>query len=140
MSARQCLIAKAFKEELYKYIAGIIEGENQKLIAINGMSDHIHILIWLKPNMALSNLVGEIKASSSKFINSKRWVKGRFSWQEGFGGFSYSHSQLESVASYIENQESHHSKRSFREEYMEMLRKFNVEHDERYVFKWIESE
>ena len=140
VSARQCLIAKAFKEELYKYIAGIIEGENQKLIAINGMSDHIHILIGLKPNMALSNLVGEIKASSSKFINSKRWVKGKFSWQEGFGGFSYSHSHLKSVASYIENQESHHAKRSFREEYMEMLRKFNVEHDERYVFKWIESE
>ena len=140
LRARQCLIAKAFKEELYKYIAGIIEGENQKLIAINGMSDHLHILIGLKPTMALSDLVGEIKASSSNFINNKRWVRGKFSWQEGFGGFSYSYSQLGAVARYIENQEAHHAKRSFKEEYMELLRKFNVEHDERYVFKWIEDE
>ncbi len=104
------------------------------------MPDHIHILIGLKPDMALSNLVGEIKASSSNFINGKRWIKGKFSWQEGFGGFSYSHLQLSAVARYIENQEAHHAKRSFKEEYMEMLSRFNVEHDERYVFKWIENE
>ncbi|HKP86970.1 MAG TPA: IS200/IS605 family transposase [Blastocatellia bacterium] len=140
VSARQCLIAREFKEELYKYMAGIIRSEDQKLIAINGMSDHIHILIGLKPDMALSNLVRQIKTSSSNFINSQRLVRGRFSWQEGFGGFSYSHSQLGAVASYIENQEAHHAKRSFKEEYIEMLSKFSVEYDSKYTFKWIEDE
>ena len=140
VSARQCLIAREFKEELYKYMAGVIRNENQKLIAINGMSDHVHILIGLQPDMALSNLVKQIKASSSNFINSKRWIRGRFSWQEGFGGFSYSHSQLGAVASYIENQEEHHTRRSFKEEYIEMLRKFSVEYDSKYVFTWLEDE
>src|ERR1700742_1377064 len=103
VSGRQCLIAKEVKEELYKYITGIIGQENQKLIAINRMADHVHLLIGLKPDLALSNLIRQIKASSSSFINSKRWVKGKFSWQEGFGAFSYSHSQVPAVARYIEN-------------------------------------
>lgn len=137
VSARQCLIMKEFKEELYKYMAGIIRDENQKLIAINGTSDHVHILIGLKPDMALSSLVKQIKTSSSNFINSKRWVRGRFSWQEGFGGFSYSHSHLNRVAKYIENQDAHHARKSFKEEYIEMLTKFNVEYDNQYLFAWI---
>jgi putative transposase len=140
VSARQCLIAKSFKEELYKYIAGIIKNENQKLIAINRMPDHVHILMGLKPTIALSDLVGEIKSSSSHFINDQRWIRGRFSWQEGFGAFSYSHSQIPNVARYIENQEAHHAKRSFKDEYLGLLKRFDIEHDERYVFKWIEDE
>ena len=140
VNGRQRLIATEFKEELYKYIAGIIRNENQKLIAINGMPDHVHIFIGLRPDMALSNLVREIKSASSNFINSKRWVKGKFSWQEGFGAFSYSDSQVSIVARYIENQEAHHANRSFKDEYLEMLGRFNVEFDSKYVFKWVEDE
>jgi REP element-mobilizing transposase RayT len=133
------LISKQFKDELYKYITGILRNENQKLIAINGTADHTHLLVGLKPHMAISDLVGEIKSSSSNFINSKRWVKGRFSWQEGFGAFSYSHSQLSAVARYIENQEAHHARRSFKEEYLTLLRKFDIAYDEKYLFNWIED-
>lgn len=140
VNGRQHLIAREFKEELYKYIAGIIRNGNQKLIAINGMPDHVHIFIGLRPDMALSNLVREIKTASSNFINSKRWVKGRFRWQEGFGAFSYSDSQVKIVARYIENQEAHHAKRSFKDEYLEMLRRFRVEFDSKYVFKWVDDE
>jgi REP element-mobilizing transposase RayT len=139
VSGRQCLISKEFKEELYKYIGGIIRNENQKLIAINGMPDHTHILLGLMPNMAVSNLVKGIKSSSSTLINSKRWVQGRFSWQEGFGAFSYSHSQLGAVAKYVENQEAHHAKKSFKEEYLALLRKFDIAYDNNYLFNWMDE-
>jgi REP element-mobilizing transposase RayT len=139
VSERQSLIESQFKETLYQYIAGVIRNENQKLIAINGMPDHVHILIGLKPDVALSKLIGKIKTSSSNFINSQRWIRGRFSWQEGFGAFSYSHSQLNDVAKYIENQESHHTKRTFKGEYLSLLRKFQVSYDEQYLFRWIEE-
>ena len=140
VSGRQSLLKKEFREEIQKYITGIIRNKGHKLIAINGMADHVHILIGLRPDTALSDLVRDIKANSSKFINEQRWVAGRFSWQEGFGAFSYSHSQLEGVIHYIQNQEKHHSKKSFREEYLEMLRKFQVEYDTRYIFNWDEGE
>ena len=140
VSERQCLISRLFKEDLCKYITGIVRNENQQLIAINGMPDHMHILIGLRPEMAISNLVKEIKSASSNFINSKRWVNGRFSWQEGFGAFSYSHSQLDEVARYIQNQDTHHAKRSFKEEYLSLLRRFDIAYDEKYVFKWIEED
>ena len=104
------------------------------------MPDHVHVLIGLKPNMALSDLVREMKSSSSTFINDKKWVKGKFNWQEGFGAFSYGHSQLDDVIRYIQNQETHHAKKTFKQEYVEMLRKFGVEYDERYVFSWIEED
>ena len=110
---RQSLIRKKYKEELHKYITGIIQNKGQKLIAINSMPDHVHILIGHKPNVALSDLVRDIKANSSKFINQNNWVMGRFNWQEGFGAFSYSHSQLDTVANYVKNQERHHSRKSF---------------------------
>ena len=128
------------KEELHKYITGIIQKKGQKVIAINSMPDHIHILIGMKPNVALSDLVRDVKAGSSKFTNSKNWVMGRFNWQEGFGAFSYSHSQLDTVAGYVMDQEKHHSKKSFRDEYLEMLKRFNVKYDMKYVFNWIEDE
>ncbi len=114
VQGRQNLIASEWKEELYKYITGIITNHGQKLIAVGGVSDHIHILIGFKPNFEISKLVQEIKANSSRFINKKQFVKGKFSWQEGFGAFSYSRSQLDAVVRYIENQEKHHAKKSFK--------------------------
>ncbi len=138
VSGREGLITRDFKEELYKYITGMVRNKKQKLIAINGMPDHLHMLIGMKPDVALSELVGKVKASSSNFINDHRWVRGRFSWQEGFGAFSYSHSQLSAVARYIENQEAHHAKRSFKQEYLGLLRKFDLAYEEKYLFKWME--
>src|SRR4026207_1902180 len=135
---RQNLIKPEHKDELQKYMTGIVSGQGQKLIAINNMPDHFHLLIGLKPTMALSDLVGDIKSGSSVFINKRRWVLGRFEWQEGFGAFSYSHSQLTTVIRYIQNQEKHHARKSFHTEYLELLERFNVPYDERYVFKPLE--
>ena len=98
------------------------------------MPDHIHILVGMAPDIALSDLVRDIKANSSKFINTKRWVAGRFEWQAGFAAFSYSHSQLDDVVRYIKNQETHHSRQTFREEYLSFLKRFNVPYNPKYVF------
>ncbi|HZE70037.1 MAG TPA: IS200/IS605 family transposase [Pyrinomonadaceae bacterium] len=137
VSGRLSLIRNEFKEELYKYITGIVKNQKQKLISINGVQDHIHILIGLRPAMALADLVEEIKKDSSNFINKKKWVRGRFSWQEGYGAFSYGHPQLDTIIRYIANQE-HHQKRSFKNEYLSLLRKFDIAFEEKYVFKFIE--
>jgi putative transposase len=135
VEGRQSLIAPEHNNELQKYITGIVSGQKQKLIAINNMPDHLHMLVGLKPDMALSDLVRDVKAGSSKVINEKHWVMGRFSWQEGFGAFSYSRSQLGTVIRYIENQQKHHAKKSFLDEYTQLLEKFGVEYDQRYIFK-----
>ena len=135
VEGRQNLIDPIHNDELQKYITGIVSGERQKLIAINNMPDHVHVLIGQRPDSALSDLVGKIKSGSTNFINRQQWVRGRFSWQEGFGAFSYSHSQLGAVIRYIQDQQKHHSSRSFQEEYKTLLDKFNVPYDERYVFK-----
>jgi putative transposase len=140
VQGRQNLIAADRKEELQKYITGIVTRQGQKLIAIHCMPDHTHILIGLKPNMALSDLVGDIKTGSTNHINENRWVVGRFSWQEGFGAFSYAHSQLDDVIEYIRDQERHHARKSFREEYLQFLEKFQVAHDQKYIFKAVEGE
>ncbi len=140
VQSRRNLIPKQHKEELHKYITGIIRNKQQKLIAINSMPDHIHIFIGLKPNMALSDLVRDIKNNSSNFINNKRWLRGKFNWQKGFGAFSYGHSQIDNVVKYIQNQERHHQKKTFKDEYIEFLKKFNIEYDTKYLFKWIEKE
>ena len=137
VSSRLSLIKPAFKEELYKYMTGIVRNQGQKLIAINGMPDHVHLLIGLRPAMALADLVQEIKADSTNFINKNKWVHGRFSWQEGYGAFSYGHSQLNTIVRYIQNQEKHHSRRTFQEEYLTLLRKFDIAFEEKYVFKFI---
>ena len=134
VKGRQNLISKNWNEELYKYITGIITNEDQKLIVINGMPDHIHILIGLKPNKALSDLVRDIKANSSRFINEKRWIDGKFEWQTGFGAFSYNHSQLTNVINYIQNQEEHHKKKTFKEEYVEFLKAFEIDYKNEYIF------
>ena len=137
VEARQSLIQSDRKEELQKYISGIVTRQGQKLLAIHCMPDHTHVLIGLKPNLALSDLVSNIKTGSSNHINENKWVAGRFSWQEGFGGFSYSHSQLPDVIGYIQNQEQHHARKSFREEYSSLLEKFEVAYEDRYIFKEI---
>ena len=103
-------------------------------MAINGMADHIHLLIGQSPDIALSDLMKAVKEASSRFINDKRWVRGHFKWQRGFGAFSYSRSQVSTVAKYIEDQERHHAKHSFRDEYLALLKKFEVEYDPAYVF------
>ena len=137
VKGRENLISKQWKDELHKYIAGIIKGKEQKPIIVNGMPDHIHAFIGLRPSMAVSDLVRDVKNNSSNFINEKKLVKGKFSWQEGYGAFSYAHSQIETVYNYILNQEQHHKKKTFREEYIDFLKKFEVEYDERYLFEWI---
>jgi REP element-mobilizing transposase RayT len=134
VKGRQKLISKNFKDELYKYITGIIRNKGQKLLQIGGISDHIHLLIGIEPDIAISDLIKEIKKSSTIHINKNKWTAGKFYWQDGFGAFSYSKSQISSVANYIENQESHHKKKSFEEEYKEILEKFGVEYDEKYLF------
>jgi REP element-mobilizing transposase RayT len=140
VSGRQSLIRNEFKDELYKYMTGIVQQRHHKLITINGMPDHVHLLVGLYPQDALSDLVRDIKAFSSKHVNDNRWVHGKFAWQQGFGGFSYSRSQLQKVIDYISNQEKHHRQRTFREEYLGLLQKFAVEYDERYLFKWVEDD
>src|SRR5215510_14565090 len=137
VSERESLIKPDFKEDLYKYITGIVTNQGQKLIAINGMPDHVHILIGLKPAMALADLVREIKSDSTNFINKEKLVHGRFSWQEGYGAFSYGHSQLDRIIRYIQNQERHHQRQSFKDEYMTLLRKFDIAFEEKYVFQFI---
>jgi putative transposase len=139
VSHRQYLVASDRKEELQKYITGIVTKQGQKLMAIHCQPDHTHLLIGLKPNLALSDLVGDIKTGSTNHINQNHWVPGRFSWQEGFGAFSYSHSHLDAVIRYIQNQEQHHKRKSFHEEYLAFLEKFKVSYDERYLFKPLEA-
>ena len=134
VKGRQALIPKCHKTELHKYITGILTNKKQKLIQINSMPDHIHILVGMTPDTALSGLVKDIKVNSTRFINQKRWTVGQFAWQAGSGAFSYSHSQIPEVAAYIENQESHHSKLTFREEYLAFLEHFGIAYDMKYVF------
>ncbi|GHT05553.1 transposase [Bacteroidia bacterium] len=114
---------------------GIITNNGHKLYAIGGMPDHVHILVSMSPKQAVSDLMAEVKRSSSLWINNNRLVMGKFSWQEGFGAFSYGKSQASTIANYIEAQEQHHGKRTFMEEYLEFLKLFEIEYDERYVFK-----
>jgi putative transposase len=138
VKGRQNLISEIHREELQKFITGIVSNRNQKMLAIYAMPDHIHILIGFKPNMSISDLVRDIKAGSSKFINDSKWINGKFNWQEGFGAFSYSKSHLNNVVTYILNQKEHHRKQSFKEEYFQFLKEYEVDFDGRYLFEWIE--
>ncbi|MDD2984210.1 MAG: IS200/IS605 family transposase [Crocinitomicaceae bacterium] len=134
VKGRQNLLQKAWREEVFKYISGLIAAKGQKSIIVNGVEDHVHIFIGLKPSMNISDMVRDIKNNSSKFINEKGYIKEKFSWQEGYGAFSYAHSQIENVYQYILNQEEHHRKKTFKEEYLEFLTKFGVEYNEKYLF------
>ncbi len=138
VQGRQNLILEKYRVDLQKYITGIISNRGQKLLAIYCMPDHVHILIGLKPNIAISDLVRDVKAGSSKFVNDSKWLHSKFSWQNGYGAFSYSHSQIGNVIGYISKQREHHRKSNFREEYIALLKKFDLEYDEEYLFEWID--
>ena len=131
---REKLIHPFWKNELYQYICGIVNGNKQKVYAIGGVSDHIHILISIKPDISCSELVRDIKANSSKWINQKRFLSKNFNWQEGFGAFSYAESQLDNIIRYINNQEKHHGEKTFEREYIDMLKDYHVDYDEKYLF------
>ncbi|MGQ9644419.1 MAG: IS200/IS605 family transposase [Ignavibacterium sp.] len=135
---RERLLTKEIRPEVFSYISGIITNRKHKSIIINGMSDHAHILLGLNPDDKISDLVACIKRESSSFINQKDWFRGKFHWQDGYGAFSYGQSQLDKIYKYILNQELHHKKRSFREEYLELLKKFEIEFDEKYLFEFFE--
>ena len=135
---RESIISNSWKDELYKYITGIIQTNGHKLLAINGMPDHVHILLGIRPTQSLSDLMQDVKGHSSLWVNKNELVKGKFSWQEGYGAFSYSKSQVSRVINYIENQEKHHAKKTFKQEYEEFLDAFEVDYDKRFVFKSVE--
>jgi putative transposase len=139
VQGRENLIRRENKEELHRYITGIITNQGQKLITLHCMPDHAHILIGLRPNMALSDLMQQVKGDASHFVNQKRWVAGRFNWQEGYGAFSYGHSQLGGVIRYIQDQEAHHVQKSFRHEYLQFLKRFNVSYEPKYLFDFGED-
>ena len=131
------LIPSQYREKLHKYITGIVQNREQKMLSIFCMPDHTHLLVGLKPSIAISDLARDIKAGSSNFINDSRWVPGKFNWQEGFGAFSYSRSHIDAVIKYILHQEDHHRKKTFKEEYLDFLKKYEVKYDEKYLFEWI---
>jgi putative transposase len=139
VKGRQNLFFQDHDDVLYRYIGGILKNKGHKSLAINGTPDHIHVFFGMKPTEALSDLIRDIKANSSGFINNKKWFPGKFNWQEGFGGFSYSHSQLDKVIGYIKNQKEHHKTKSFRNEYLSFLKEFDVHYDEKYVIAPIEE-
>jgi putative transposase len=138
VKGRENLIQKKNREELERDITGIISNRGQKMLAIFCMPDHVHILIGFKPNMNLSDLVRDIKAGSSHFVNEKNWIRQKFRWQEGYGAFSYSADRMYSVINYILNQKQHHEKTTFRSEYVEFLKEFDVKYEEKYLFEFIE--
>ena len=135
---RECLLNEKFSNELHSYIGGTLKGKGHKPIIINSMPDHIHILLGLNPNITISDTVGNIKKSSSRLINEKLWLHGHFSWQDGYGAFSYGRSQLDEIYKYIENQQTHHKRFDFREEYMTLLTKFEIEFEDQYLFEFFD--
>jgi REP element-mobilizing transposase RayT len=134
VKGRENLISPKWKNELYKYIHGIIKNIDQKLMIINGMPDHVHLLIGIKPNMAVSDLLRDIKANSSRFINENKWIHGRFEWQQGYGAFSCNPADLDNIINYIKSQEEHHKKRPFRAEYMDILDQNSIDYKNEYLF------
>ena len=135
---RENLIPRAHKEELHKYITGLVQNRKAKMLAIHCMPDHTHLFVGFKPTILISDFVKEVKVESNEFINNKNWIKGKFNWQEGYGVFSYSHSHIGNVINYVLNQEMHYQKKTFRQEYLELLKKFEIPFEEKYVFDFIE--
>lgn len=128
------MIKDEYRENIHKYITGIVRNEKSKLLAINSVSDHIHILVGINPDISISKLVHDVKLNSTKFINENKWLRQKFYWQEGYGAFTYSHSQLSNVIFYIQNQKIHHKEKTFKDEYLEILNKFGVKYEMKYVF------
>ena len=138
VQGRKCLVPREHKEELHKYMTSLVQAREAKLLAVHCMPDHTHLFVGYKPSVLISDFVKEIKVQSNEFITSKKWIRGNFNWQDGYGVFSYGHSQIDRVCKYILNQEAHHKKKTFKQEYHEFLEKFAVPYDERYLFDWIE--
>ncbi len=136
---RQALINTSWKNELFKYITGIVQNKGSKMLAINGMADHIHVFIGYKPSISIPDLVKDIKLATNDWINKNHLTNQKFAWQEGYGAFSYSRTQIKNVCDYIENQEQHHSKQTFKEEYVSFLKKFEIEYDDKYLFEFIDE-
>lgn len=136
---RQSLIPHQHKEELHKYITGLVQNRKAKMLAVHCMPDHIHLFVSFKPVMSIADFVKEIKVESNEFINSKKWTKEKFSWQEGYGVFSYSQSHIDAVVKYVLHQEEHHRKQTFKDEYKDFLEKFKIEYDEKYLFDFLEA-
>ena len=139
VKGRKSLIEKQHREQIHQFITGIVQKRGQKMLAIFCMPDHIHLLIGFKPSVSLSDLVRDIKTNSTIFIKQNRFTPYRFEWQEGFGAFTYAHSQLDSVCKYILNQEEHHQKRNFKTEYLDFLEKFDIPNEKQYFFEWVEE-
>lgn len=135
---RESLIKETIRPEIEKYIAGIIRNNNHVLLAQFCMPNHCHILVGLNPKQSISDLARDIKSNSSKWINENKLIPFKFQWQEGYGAFSYSKSQLDAVYNYILNQKEHHKKKSFKAEYLDFLKKFNIDYNNKYLFEWIE--
>lgn len=135
---RECLISNSWEDEIFKYITGAVQNKGQKMLAINGNRDHIHILIGMKPTCCLSDLVRDIKKSSTSFIKEKHFLRYAFQWQEGFGAFSYGHAQLDYIINYVSGQKEHHKKHSFKDEYDSLLTEYQVQHDPDYLFDYFE--
>ncbi len=140
VQGRHYMIQSRTKDELYKYISGIVRNKGQKLLAIGGMPDHIHLFVGMKPDLSVSELMRDVKRASSLFINEEKWFRGHFSWQEGFGAFSYSHEDIDRVVKYVLNQEEHHHRKTFREEYLALLKASEVDYDEKYLFDWVRDD
>ena len=136
VKGRENLITEKNRIELEKYICGIIKNKKSKPLAIHCNPDHTHVLVGLHPEVSVSDLSRDIKANSSKFVNEKKWITGKFQWQDGFGAFTYSKSQIDPVIKYVLNQPEHHKKQTFKEEYLLMLEKFEIAYDEQYLFEW----
>ncbi|MDP9230194.1 MAG: IS200/IS605 family transposase [Bacteroidota bacterium] len=130
---------KQWKDELYKYITGIVQNNKSKMLAINGMSDHIHIFVGYKPSTSIPDLIKDIKLASGSWINNNKLTKQRFNWQEGYGAFSYSHQHIDKVCKYIRDQELHHQKKTFREEYLDFLKEYKIEFEDKYLFEFFED-
>lgn len=137
VKGRQNLIPSSKRETLHKYIAGIVANKGQKLLAVFAMPDHVHLLIGLKPAMAIADLVREIKTATSVFIKANNWTSAKFEWQAGYGAFSYSRSHIDQVIRYILNQEQHHAKKSFKDEYTSILKNFGIDYKEAFLFDWL---
>ncbi len=139
VKCRKSLINPNWEEELFKYITGVVQNKGQKMLAINGTANHIHIFIGMRPSCRLSDLVREIKKASNIFVNERGLSKFKFEWQEGYGAFSYSHSALDNVIAYVKNQKEHHRKKTFKEEYVEFLKRFDIGFKNEYLFDWIDD-
>jgi putative transposase len=136
---RECLLSQSQRKDVFSYISGIITNLGHKSIIVNGYMDHVHIFLGLNPSISISDTVSSIKKSSSHFINEQRWFPGKFQWQDGYGGFSYSKSQIRDVYHYILNQETHHKSNRFKDEYSKMLKETEIEFEEKFLFEFFDN-